>query len=77
MSPYLSDTARVTGYVADEAKLLASLPPGFTVAAIEPFDVTPPADCPYMARDAGDACLVAVVAYTRPASVRAGVTPLK
>ena len=52
--------------MAMAAALAAALPAAFVLESAEPCALAPPPDCPYVSPDAGDALVVAVVAFSPP-----------
>ena len=61
--PLLHKGARVVGYCCDVERLRAALPLGYSLVGITPFQLKPPADCPYVSESAGDQCVVAVIRF--------------
>ena len=59
--PLLRPGSRVVGYCCDAERLRAALPVGYSLVSVAPFALTPPADCPYVSKAAGDRCVVAVI----------------
>ena len=43
--------------------LRAALPDGYWLERATPFELTPPADCPYVSEAAGDRCFVVVIGF--------------
>ena len=54
---------RVVGYCCDAERLRAALPDGYWLERATPFELTPPADCPYVSEAAGDRCFVVVIGF--------------
>ena len=54
---------RVVGYCCDAERLKAALPDGYWLERATPFELTPPADCPYVSEAAGDRCFVVVIGF--------------
>ena len=54
---------RVVGYCCDAERLRAALPDGYWLERASPFELTPPADCPYVSEAAGDRCFVVVIGF--------------
>ena len=54
---------RVVGYCCDAERLRAALPDGYWLERVSPFELTPPADCPYVSEAAGDRCFVVVIGF--------------
>ena len=44
-------------------RLRAALPDGYWLERVRPFELTPPADCPYVSEAAGDRCFVVVIGF--------------
>ena len=54
---------RVVGYCCDADRLRAALPDGYSLVSVTPFELKPPADCPYVSEAAGDRCFVVVIGF--------------
>ena len=61
--PVLHAGSRVVGYCCDAERLRAALPDGYSLVSVAPFELTPPADCPYVSEAAGDRCFVVVIGF--------------
>ena len=66
--PLLTKDARIVGYCCDAVRLRKALPDGFDIASFEPYYVTPPDDCPYVATAAGDKCAICVISLEAKAN---------
>ena len=61
--PLLHKGSLVVGYCCDVERLRAALPLGYSLVGITPFQLKPPADCPYVSESAGDRCFVVVIGF--------------
>ena len=63
VGPFLRAGSLVVGYCCDAERLRAALPDGYWLERATPFELMPPADCPYVSEAAGDRCFVVVIGF--------------
>ena len=63
VGPFLRAGSLVVGYCCDAERLRAALPYGYWLERATPFELAPPADCPYVSEAAGDRCFVVVIGF--------------